>query len=303
MWVTISLLRFICGWTDNVPAPRIIHYRCYKLDDAINCKREMVMLYLPNEAVEIVDLYAFLAMHDKMGAEIMSKRVVYESNIKGDWVIKTDVQELWERRCVDCWRATRLILLRIFTSVLQQIPGTTTTSSPSQTRRRYAESRLLLLDAKGISWTAMGISWGDIDCTRPTRVSFTRRVDTMAREVYRTTGTHSSVSKPKWTKWIWSASTCCTRSISVCRRCSAVTFVSYLPLTLCRFPNQRETWTVGLCCSSCWIIINSSRWQDLAIIRFRRPLPRSTKATDTTRTRNSWSNSFLNQGVVQSELV
>ena len=44
----------------------------------------MVMLYLPNEAVEIVDLYAFLAMHDKMGAQIMSKRAVYESNIKDD---------------------------------------------------------------------------------------------------------------------------------------------------------------------------------------------------------------------------
>lgn len=69
--------------------PRVIRYRNYELDDIINYKREMVMLYLPfrNEIVNVIDRYKFEGIYNENEVLIMERRKLYESNINIEQVI------------------------------------------------------------------------------------------------------------------------------------------------------------------------------------------------------------------------
>ncbi|GBP70860.1 hypothetical protein EVAR_53524_1 [Eumeta japonica] len=69
---------------------RIIRYRRYDIDDTVNYKREMVLLYVQfrNEMSEIIDQMKFLQLFDDNKDTIMERRSVYETNLNIENVMK-----------------------------------------------------------------------------------------------------------------------------------------------------------------------------------------------------------------------
>lgn len=71
------------------PIGRVIRYRHYDIEDTINYKREMVLLYLPfrSEISDILDSNKFLQLFNDNNDIIMERRHLYESNLIIDKVI------------------------------------------------------------------------------------------------------------------------------------------------------------------------------------------------------------------------
>lgn len=69
---------------------RVIRYRHYDMDETVNYKREMVLLYVQfrNEMLEIVDQNKFLQLFDDNKDAIMERRSQFESNLNIENVIR-----------------------------------------------------------------------------------------------------------------------------------------------------------------------------------------------------------------------
>ncbi|XP_074114915.1 uncharacterized protein LOC141537685 [Cotesia typhae] len=69
---------------------RVIRYRRYDIDDTLNYKREMVLLYVQfrNEMSEIVDQNKFLQLFDDNKDTIMERRSLFETNFRIENVMK-----------------------------------------------------------------------------------------------------------------------------------------------------------------------------------------------------------------------
>jgi hypothetical protein len=62
---------------------RVLRSRAYEIEDMVNYKRELVLLYMPfrNEAVDILDRNKFMELYEQHEASIMSKRQEHHMNI------------------------------------------------------------------------------------------------------------------------------------------------------------------------------------------------------------------------------
>ena len=68
----------------------MLRSRSYGMEDVVNYKRELVLLYVPFriEAVDILDRRKFLDIYEENEAMIMEKRKEYEMNVNIDQLMK-----------------------------------------------------------------------------------------------------------------------------------------------------------------------------------------------------------------------